>query len=459
MVETIREPAHNVVVVGGGIAGLSAGFRLNQQGFSVLVLEAGAYLGGKMSSVRRDGWTFNRASTLLPAPYAALRRIVTDAGGPVLKSIDSSVGIPRNGVVHALRASAMGGLVDGLRTDLLPLKSKLKLRHLAIDAVKMRKALTWETVDGAVEFDVESVGEYVARRLDPEIGRWVIDPLMRGIFLVEADPMSVVDLMITVGKLLGGGLVGYPDGIDFAGRQLSRNLDVRLEARVDAVEKVNDGIEVTWHQDGQEHAAHAEGCVIAVSGPEVAPIYPQLDAQQREILEGLPYTAITKGVFALKKPIAAPNVVAVPRSESEGLGVICYDSKSMPGSVPAGKASLSSHWMTEWTHRHLDVSDDDLVPTLISDTERILPGISNLVEFVHIERWPRAALEPVKGLYKAISDLRSRIDPQDRVQLAGDYFGQSGINLSVTAGEQAAARLARALKHPSAADQVSQELL
>src|SRR5215469_7337168 len=49
-VETTQSP--RVVVVGGGLAGLTAAFRLGQAGFAVEVLEAREVLGGKASSWR-----------------------------------------------------------------------------------------------------------------------------------------------------------------------------------------------------------------------------------------------------------------------------------------------------------------------------------------------------------------------------------------------------------------------
>ena len=40
------------VVVGAGIAGLSAGFRLKEAGFAVTVLEADDHVGGRMATAR-----------------------------------------------------------------------------------------------------------------------------------------------------------------------------------------------------------------------------------------------------------------------------------------------------------------------------------------------------------------------------------------------------------------------
>jgi oxygen-dependent protoporphyrinogen oxidase len=69
-----------VVVVGAGVAGLSAAFRLQQQGCIVTVLEAEDHVGGKTASIRRDGFVLNTGATVLAGSYAAMRTLAEEAG-------------------------------------------------------------------------------------------------------------------------------------------------------------------------------------------------------------------------------------------------------------------------------------------------------------------------------------------------------------------------------------------
>ncbi|GAA3370612.1 NAD(P)/FAD-dependent oxidoreductase [Streptomyces sannanensis] len=69
-------PAHHadVVIVGAGLAGLSAAHRLTSAGLTICVLEAAPEVGGRMSTERLDGFRLDRIGRLLSSSYPELRR-------------------------------------------------------------------------------------------------------------------------------------------------------------------------------------------------------------------------------------------------------------------------------------------------------------------------------------------------------------------------------------------------
>ena len=58
-----------VVVIGGGLAGLSSAIHLARRGFSVDLFEQTSRLGGKMNEVRQDGYRFDTGPSLLTMPF------------------------------------------------------------------------------------------------------------------------------------------------------------------------------------------------------------------------------------------------------------------------------------------------------------------------------------------------------------------------------------------------------
>ncbi|MFK8845285.1 FAD-dependent oxidoreductase [Streptomyces sp. Ac-502] len=105
-----------VLVVGGGIAGLSAAFRLQQAGCETVVLEsAGPELaGGRMATVNVSGFAVNRAATILIHSYRELIRLVAAAGlaDEVVPGSDL-FGLVRGGRVDRVRLGSRRQLATG----------------------------------------------------------------------------------------------------------------------------------------------------------------------------------------------------------------------------------------------------------------------------------------------------------------------------------------------------------
>ena len=107
-----------IIVVGAGLAGLSAAFRLKQAGADVRVLESGDRIGGRTSvSHRKDGFTMNRSATVIGASYKAMLKLARDVGvGDQIVKVPTGVGIYHRGTIHWLRTSGLGMVIDFLRT-------------------------------------------------------------------------------------------------------------------------------------------------------------------------------------------------------------------------------------------------------------------------------------------------------------------------------------------------------
>ena len=76
----------DVVIVGAGIAGLTAGWRLRQQGVAVRVFEAQDRVGGRMLSLRNyfpDGQVIELGGELIDTDHVRIRALATELELPL----------------------------------------------------------------------------------------------------------------------------------------------------------------------------------------------------------------------------------------------------------------------------------------------------------------------------------------------------------------------------------------
>lgn len=438
-----------VIVVGAGVSGLSAAFRLQQRGHDVTVLEAEPHVGGKTAGSRRDGFTLNTGATVLGASYDAMLALAREAGvADQVISAPATIGIVRDGTVHRLRGAPPGAIVDFLRTPLLSAKSKLLLARAGLDALRARKKAGYDHPELRAQLDIESIADYCDRRLNAEIRDVLLGPVMGGLYVSDGAGLSVADLHFTLTKILAGGMLGYRGGIDFFARALAERLDVRTSCRVTLVERDEASARVVWtNGEGAEQEETVDGAILTVAAPFVPPMYPGLDpAIQGLLLEGLEQANFMSVRLALsRRPNEDALLIMVPSHELGGIATVMFEHGIAQGCAPEGKGLVGVLLYHEWVTPRLELSDDQLLEELLPDLDRLVPGIAEMIEFFEITRWTPGALRSVPGTHKVMAEIVERMDAADRVQLAGDYLSIPSINGSIVSGEAAAKRLAGAI--------------
>jgi oxygen-dependent protoporphyrinogen oxidase len=429
-----------VIVVGAGVSGLSAAFRLQQRGHDVTVLEAEPHVGGKTAATRRDGFILNTGATVLGASYDAMLALARDAGveSDVIRT-PATIGVVRDGAVHRLRGAPPGALVDFVRTPLLSARSKLLLARAGIDAFRARGKAGYDHPELRAQLDTESIAEYCGRRLNDEIRDVLLGPVMGGLYVTDGAALSVADLHFTLTKILAGGMLGYRGGIDFFARALADRLDVRTGCRVTHVERTATSARVLW--DAGEETV--DGVVLTVAAPLVPALYPGLEpAVQGMLLEGLRQSDFISVRLALRRrPDEDAMLVVVPSDELGGIATVMFEHRISEGCAPEGKGLVGVLLYHEWVSPRLGRTDDELLSELLPDLDRLVPGVADAIEFAEITRWTPGAPRAVPGTHRLMAEIVARTGPGQRVQLAGDYLSIPSINGSVLSGEAAARRL------------------
>ena len=124
-----------VVIVGSGLAGLSAAYRLHEQGCQVTVLEALNRVGGRVLSEFEDGFLFDVGPTIVTDNYTEYMELVRAVGlSDKLIDCPPQIAVVKGSDLHIL--DTRKPLRSFLTTKLLPSAAKLQLIARGVRLIK-----------------------------------------------------------------------------------------------------------------------------------------------------------------------------------------------------------------------------------------------------------------------------------------------------------------------------------
>jgi squalene-associated FAD-dependent desaturase len=269
------------VVIGGGLAGLTAAIALAEQGAQVTLTEAKPRLGGATCSFNRDGLIVDTGQHVFLRCCTAYRGLLDKLGvtanAPIQPRFDATILAP-GGRRARLRRTALPGPLH-----MLPTLLRYRFLSLAERSVVSRASLAMRAVDPAdPAMDDIRFGDWLAAHGQSEHARRVLWDLFTVSALNVAGDDASLALAAVVVKT---GLLGANDAADIgvpalplgelhgdaAARVLSKlGADIRLAAKVREIKHGPDGYRVVL--DDQEIGA--DEVVLAVTPEQAARLIP-----------------------------------------------------------------------------------------------------------------------------------------------------------------------------------------
>lgn len=77
---TMAKTNEQVIIIGAGIAGLTAAWHLKQQGIQALILEANQTVGGRMKSIEIDDAIIDCGAQFLSSAYSIIPKLIKETG-------------------------------------------------------------------------------------------------------------------------------------------------------------------------------------------------------------------------------------------------------------------------------------------------------------------------------------------------------------------------------------------
>lgn len=171
-----------VVVIGAGVAGLCAAYRLKEKGISTLVIEADKQVGGKIQSIRLENFTFDVGPNTVLDSNEAVMRLINDAGLSA-KILWANSAANARYILKKNKLIALKNSPAILFTPLLSLPAKVRLfKEVFIAPSPVR----------------ETAAEFISRRFGKEVLDYLINPFLAGTFGAKPEHIAADEAFRTL---------------------------------------------------------------------------------------------------------------------------------------------------------------------------------------------------------------------------------------------------------------------
>ncbi len=451
----------DVLVVGGGISGLSVAWWLAQDGLRVEVWEQDGRAGGKIATDHNDGYQTERA--------AAMALNLGPEIGNLLKA--SGLGARR----QTRPESGQRYLADSGRLVAVPTKFGALL-NCSLWSLRGKLRMLREPLVPKGGHDEETVSEFVHRRLGSEVLEKALEPYIAGPLASDPDlanAYSVLPRLTTLERrygslafgMLANRLMGrraavtseafsFPGGMTALVDALANSPDVHLRTGHAAVELHPDRNGWTVHGTSPqgECTRHAKQVVVCTPAANAAALLAPLDGELHQLLRGINYAPVSVvhtgfARAAIKHRLDGSGFL-IPRGERRDPTGCLWISSLFPGRAPQDKVLLSSYLGGARRPAAADWGDDHSVAQLMK-TLRPLLTIRGEPEMVRIDRH-RNALPLYHGAYPARMDaIETSLRRLPGLHLAANYRGGVSVRDRITQAYSTALRIRSILEKQS----------
>lgn len=470
----MTEEKQKVVILGGGITGLTAAFYLQKEvreknlPFEVILVEATHRLGGKIQTVVKDGFVIERGPDSFVARKQSASRLAEQVG--MGDSLVSNTAGKSYVLVHERLHPMPGGSIMGIPTEITPFITT----GLFSLTGKMRAAADFFLPRSNPDQD-QSLGEFFRRRLGDEVLENLIEPLLSGIYAGDIDQLSLMSTFPEFHKVeqqYRSLIIGMKRGRPAPQKKTSSKENKKgmfmtpktgLQSLVEAVEAKLDPNSVLKGHRVERVKKTANGYEVVLNGREVIqaacvvsalphPVLPAIfsDYDFFEVFDDMPATSVATVALAFPKEAIAKDIdgtgFVVSRNSDYTITACTWGHKKWPHSCPDDKVLLRCFVGRAGDEAIVDQSDDEIVKIVLEDMNKTM-NITMDPDFAIISRWKDAMPQYTVGHKDRITTVLNHVDKNlPGVFLTGSSFEGLGIPDCIDQGEAVVTKVLEFMK-------------
>jgi protoporphyrinogen/coproporphyrinogen III oxidase len=464
-VTSVAEEKQKVVIIGGGIAGLTAAFYLQKNiqehnlPIEIKLIEASHRLGGKMQTVIRDGFTIERGPDSFLARKTSIIRLAKEVGMDD-QLVHNSTG-KSYVLVNEKLHSMPGGSIMGIPTEIGPF---LTTGLFSVPG-KLRAAADFVLPRSESGKD-QSLGDFFRRRLGDEVVENLIEPLLSGIYAGDIDQLSLMStfpqfyeveqkyrsLIVGMKKSAPaqpkkpenkgtskGAFLTFKSGLQSFAEAIESKLNpasILKGHRVDKITQADQKYEI-YLNNGETILADS---VIAATPHHVTQTMFS-DYRFFDPFKSVPSTSVATVALAFPKEAVKTDIdgtgFVVSRNGDYSITACTWTHKKWAHSTPEGKVLLRCYVGRAGDETIVDLSDDQIIKIVLDDLKKTMDITLN-PDFAIISRWKNSMPQYTVGHKQRLETILRHISEElPGVFLAGASYGGVGVPDCIDQGEKA----------------------
>jgi oxygen-dependent protoporphyrinogen oxidase len=454
----------DVVVIGGGITGLTAARDLILAGASVTLVEP-EHPGGKLRSTPFAGGALDEAADAFLARVPEGIELCRELGidGDLVSPAARRAYVWSRGALRLLPE----GQVLGVPTDLDELEAS---GIISADGLERARYDLSMPLDAPTD-DI-AIGTLMRARLGDEVTDYLIDPLVGGI---NAGDTGHLSLAATVPQLDAAARSGAPSLIEACRIQRAAVLDpaapvffaprAGMGSLADAVaaDAVGRGLQlVVARAVGLEREARywrvaleggralrADGVVIATPAGVAAGLLRPHAARAATLLAAIPYASVAMlsiavDANAIERSLDGSGYL-VPRTEGRTITACSWTTSKWPHLSDLGTVLLRASVGRDGDDRALSLSDDALMAAVLADLADTM-ALRGAPAEVRVTRWPGSFPQYRPGHLDRVAAIEANVaSTTPSIVVAGAALRGLGVPACIRQGRAAAGDLLAAL--------------
>ncbi|OEH86909.1 hypothetical protein BHU72_01210 [Desulfuribacillus stibiiarsenatis] len=442
----------DVIVIGAGLAGLTAAYDLQKQGKKVLVLEAENRVGGRIFTDQVDDSIFEVGAQFVSGFYIETMKLIKEL------EIDSYLEQFHNAMFMDINGTFQIADQDSLWHRMFPpgltIIDRLSLLAIFKDLIKYRKQISFQHIEKSAGIDQMTVEEYALEKLNDRILSKTIDPVLSSMFFMLPSEPSITLYMSLIKNSLKFNLFTLKGGMQRLPEALANLCDVKLGYKATQVLKRQWGWTVITDRmlrlDGmndnrRSHEVwNASQVVVAIPSHYADALFPNafdLSIAQSNFLKKQYYsktTCVAHGYNFRFRPGAFSFIT--PSTEHVGISSISLEHEKCATHIPKGLGVHCAYTHKNFTSKIAHLQPVEKKRTILQEVEKIIPKYRQHVTWSKLYDMPIGLPCPYVGKAQEVVDFQNdqRKNARSGLVFCGDYLNWSSIEGAIVTGHTAA---------------------